>query len=533
MRYYKYLFLLLLAGTTVISCKKSTFVDANINPSTLTSTDPGNQFLYAAIHCPNDFEYYYDVYRAISPWMQYLTGPAGNGPSFTNEGGNFNYRYGNFYNNVGIPLSDIPHLIAKMPTDQQAARVYEEAIASIYKAYYAFYVSDINGRIPYTHAFQARYGGTLTPVYDPQQALFDTLDVQIKAAVKTLETSQSANQILYGGYDPFFGSSGNETTAWIKAGNALRLKIGMRLLKRDATTLAAIAKDVLSDANQMSSIADSWVLYAGPSFATQTSNYNPTGFLASRTMTNFMTTYGDPRIRIYFRTNKKGNYLGSPVNPDTCKLPYYQNLYQNSPDTFSAVQHRLFTPNFDEGDGNGVGTGVSFFPVLTYAEYCFIRAELGARGITTDPAATWYANGVTASIQFYSAMGKATGISNFTPVAASEITSYLAMPGITYNPARAIEQIACQAYIDFYRQPSEAWAWWKRTGYPTTTSVVAWSPLTTSGTPLTLPRRVALQTLAVSDANYANQQAAFKAMESDANFGTPDNASGRVWWDMP
>ncbi|GGA97459.1 SusD/RagB family nutrient-binding outer membrane lipoprotein [Puia dinghuensis] len=533
MRYNKYFFFLLLAGTTVVSCKKSTFVDANVNPSTLTSTDPGNQFLYAAVHCPNDFEAYYDNLRAVSPWMQFFTGNAGNGPSFTNEGGNFNYRYGNFYGNVGVPLSDIPHLVAKMTTAQQAARVYEEAIATIYKAYYGFYVSDVNGSIPFTQAFLARYGGTLTPTYDPQQALFDTLDLQIKTAVKTLETSQSTTQTLYGGYDPFFGASSNQVTAWIKAGNALRLKIAMRLLKRDPTTLAAIAKDVLSDANQMSSITDSWVLTAGPSFATQSSNYNPQGFLASRTLVNFMSTYGDPRLRIFFRKNKNGNYLGSPVNPDTCSLTYYQNLYQSSPDTFSAVQHRLFTPNYDEGDGNGVGTGTSFFPVITYAEYCFIRAELGARGITTDAAATWYTNGVTASIQFYSSMGSAAGISNFTAVSSAEITAYLATPGITFNPAKAIEQISCQAYLDFFRQPSEAWAWWKRTGYPTTTSVVAWSPLTSSGTALTLARRVALQSLPVSDANYNNQQAAFKAMEADAGFGTPDNAGGRVWWDMP
>ena len=74
--------------------------------------------------------------------------------------------------------------------------VYEVAIAAIFKAYYAFYVSDINGSIPYSQAFQARYGGTLTPVYDPQQELFDTLDLQIKTAVKTLETSQGAEQIL-------------------------------------------------------------------------------------------------------------------------------------------------------------------------------------------------------------------------------------------------------------------------------------------------------------------------------------------------
>ena len=79
-------------------------------------------------------------------------------------------------------------------------------------------------------------------------------------------------------------------------------------------------------------------------------------------------------------------------------MPRYAALY-SVPDTLSPLQHRLFTPNYDEG--NGPGDGIGFFPFLTYAEYCFIRAELGARNITSDDAATWYTKGVTASINFY------------------------------------------------------------------------------------------------------------------------------------
>ncbi len=536
------LLILLLPAIFIVSCKKSTFVQANINPSTLTTLEPGNQFLVASTHVSNDFEYYYDVLRAIMPWMQYTTGSGGNAPSFTNQSGNFNYRYGNFYGNVGVPLEDIPHQIAKMG-EAAATRVYENNIATIYKAFYAFYVSDINGSIPYSQAFEARYGGTLTPVYDPQEALFDSLDNQIKGAIASLETAQAITQVLYGAFDPFYGtttpfissapSPAAETLSWIKAGNALRLKIAMRLIKRDPATVQSIVTQVLADANQMAGNADSWVLFAGPSFATSTSNYNPTGFLASGPLVKYMLTNSDPRIRVFFRTNVNGVYRGVSPNPDSTTLQSYQDLFANSPTIFSAVQHRLFTPNFDEGDGNGPGTGVAFFPVITYAEYCFIRAELGARGISSDPASNWYTNGVTASLQFYDAMAKSTGISGYTALAGSEISNYLAQPAVAFNSTTAFEQIACQAYVDFYRQPTEAWAWWKRTGFPTaTSSILAWEPLTTNGAPLVLARRASLTVLPASDPNYANQQAAFADMEKDPGFGTPDNAGGRVWWDM-
>jgi hypothetical protein len=106
------------------------------------------------------------------------------------------------------------------------------------------------------------------------------------------------------------------------------------------------------------------------------------------------------------------------------------------------------------------------------------------------------------------------------------------MPGVLFDPTKAVEQIVCQAYLDFYRQPSEAWAWWKRTGFPNTTSVLAWSPLTSNGTTLVLTRRASLQLAAPGDANYANQKAAYDAMATDPDFGTgPSDAFGRVWWD--
>lgn len=533
MKLYKYSLLLLMPLTMLVSCKKSDFVKANISPSTLASVDPGAQFLYASRSLPNDFEAYYDILRDLHAWMQYTTGNTGNGPSFNTPGSHFDYRYGNFYGNVGTPLSDIPHLIEKMSTSDQAARVYENAIASIYKAYYGFYVSDINGSIVYSQAFQARYGGTLTPVYDPQQSLFDTLDAQVKAAVAVLESNPSTTQVLYGSYDPFFAG---QPLAWAKAGNALRLKMAMRLLKRDPTKLASIVADVLTDANQMSSVADSWVLLVGPIFAdpSGTGNYNPTGFLAAQPVVDFMNTYNDPRIGIFYRRNSNGVYKGSPTSPDVCALPANQALYTASDTPFSQLQHRLFTPNFDENDGNGSGTGVGFYPVITYAEYCFIRAELAARAIsgTMLSAATWYTNGVTASIQFYDARATAAKVTGYTAVTAGQITTYLGQANIAFDATKAVEQIACQAYLDFYRQPSEAWAWWKRTGYPNTTSVLAWSPLTASGTTLPLPRRASLLSFSTADANYTNQKAAFDAMAQDPGFGTPDNAFGRVWWDQ-
>jgi Starch-binding associating with outer membrane len=531
MKLYKYLMLLSIPLVVGISCKKSAFVKANEDPATLTSVDPDAQFLFAASNLTNSFEAYYDYYRDIMPWMQYWTEGSGNGLEFTGLSGNFDYRYAQYYGYVGLALADIPHLISNMTTAEQATRQYEAAIASIYMAYYTFYTSDINGSIPYSQAFQARYGGTFTPVYDTQQSIFDTLDTQIKTAVATLESSPSTAQVLYGGNDPFYGGVALE---WAKAGNALRLKIAMRQINLNPAAATTIAQSVLADANQMSSITDSWVLYVGNAYAIQGGNFDAVGFLASRPIVKFMTTTNDPRLGIFYRQNNAGLYAGSPTDPDTCADAYWQAQYKATDTPISPIQHRLFTPDYNENDGNGVNTtGTGFYPVLTYAEYCFIRAYLGAKSLTSDDPGTWYNNGVTASIQFYSQQAVAAGISGFTAVSAGQIATYLTQPGVAFSTTTAANQIACQAYLEFYRQPAEGWAWWKMTGYPNTTSVVAWEPLTSNGVTDVLNRRAALTVLAASDPNFANQNAAFTQMETNPLFGSsPSNAQGRVWWDV-
>lgn len=523
----------LLLLTALAGCKKEAFVEANISPSTLYEVQPEDQFLAAAAGSQDDFEYYYDVYRGLNLWLQYATlgGATGNSLNFTNPTANFNYRYGKvFFERVGTRLADGIRIIDNMPAEEKATRVHQKAIMQIFKAYYAFYVSDINGSIPYTEAFQGRYGGTLTPTYQTQQELFDVLDQEIEAAVKTLETAQPAAQFMMGNNDPFFGRVADQSAAWAKAGNALRLKIAMRLMKRDPEKLKAIANEVIADPVQMSSIDDSWTLYTGASYADANGNYNPDNFLASKPVVDFMLDKGDPRLRIFYRPNETENkYVGSFTSPDESRLPANQPLYATT-GAISELQHRLFTPNFDEG--NGVGDGEGFFPILTYAEYCFLRADLIARGYTTGDAKEWYDKGVKASIEYYNKRAVAAKVENFAQVTSAEINDYLAEPGVAFDPAKATEQIAVQAYLDFFRQPSEAWAWWKRTGFPNTTSVLKWSNLTSNGSQMRVARRASINVLPTTNLNFQNQQAAINTMAQDPGFGSgPNDSFGRVWWD--
>ena len=91
--------------------------------------------------------------------------------------------------------------------------------------------------------------------------------------------------------------------------------------------LASIATEVLADPIQMSSVDDSWFLPVGPSYADANGNFNPTGFVASKPLVDFFQAHGDPRLRIFYRENKDGDYVGSYTNPDVLHTTTNAPLY--------------------------------------------------------------------------------------------------------------------------------------------------------------------------------------------------------------
>ncbi|WP_234736513.1 SusD/RagB family nutrient-binding outer membrane lipoprotein [Tellurirhabdus bombi] len=563
--YKNYVSGFLVAGTLLFgSCQKESFVETNVNPEGLTSVPPASQFLNATVSIHDrDFEAYYDFYRRIMPWMQYSTGVTGNGQNFTQVYDNFGQRYNALYTTVGNALSDVERLVANLPAEEQPRYVHMIRIARVLKAYYAFYVSDVHGSIPYTEAFQARYGGTQTPKYDTQATLFATLDTELKEAITTLKTPQTAPQVALGTNDQYYGGN---TQQWVKAANALRLKIAMRLSKRDPAKLKTIALEVLASpaSDLMGSNADSWVFTTPAGFTGDAnSNFFPEVLRASKPLVDFMWETQDPRNDAFFTPNgysqanidllianrqlpagtreSTRRYVGGFTSPDQSQAAQnIQRFYTartvrvnnatTTIDTLSFIQPRLFQASYAV---NGtVGTGRNYFPVINYADFCLMRAELAATGITTESAKTWYDTGVTASLDWYDSVAQGAQVANYTPMTAAEKAAYLAQPKVAFNQAKALDLIASQQYIHFLRQPSEGWATWKRTGYPNATSTLVLPPLVSNGAVLTIPRRVPLGIPSPTEPNYENRKAAYDEMAKEPGFGRDlQDATGRVWWD--
>lgn len=566
-KYKTWTWVVALSCISLSGCKKEDFVELNTNPVILDKITPEQEFMDASIRLNGDrLEWYYDNLRGIMPWMQMSTPLNGNGTSFISESGNMrNVRYGLFYPSVGAALTDIQVMISQMSQEEQAKRVNQVAIAGIVKAYYAFYVSDINGSIPYTEGFRGKYDAAFTPKYDTQPELFDILENELKAHVATLSATPSVPQTSYGDRDMFFKG---DVTKWIKTANAVRLKMAMRLMKRDPAKMATRVQEILQTAGQMAANEDSWIFEANATYAAG-GDWSALNLRAPKPTVDFMYDNSDPRIRFFYQPNyftqanfnlakEQGKipanavydnrrYYGVPTNPETSAAAPAQQFFTSvtiskagasgivgpvSLDTLSNLQPRLFAA------GENAGTGVNFFLMLTYADYCFMRAELAARTVTGDNAKEWYDKGVTASIKMYDSMANRAkitdreNVANYVAATDEEIQAYLAKPAIAYNAATGLDQIACQAYLNFFKQPNEAWALYKRTGLPNTSSQIKMERMIISGAEQQIPRRASLPFPSPSNLNYQNITNAYTDMAKDPDFGAgSSDIFGRVWWD--
>jgi len=541
---------LLVCAGMLTSCTDD-FQEINSNPENLEKANLEGMFAKSVHDAFNSSsEYYYDNYRRLMPWTQLWVPRAGNRVDFISNGGNMNTRYGLFYKNVGNLLVDVEKQIDKLTEEEKAAYVYMKTIAGIFKSYYAFYVSDINGSIVYTEAFQARYGGILKPKYNTQEELFELLDTELKNAVNTLKTDQTTDQISYENSDLFFGG---DVDKWIKAANSLRMRIAFRLMKRNPEKMKAICEEVLAD-DIISSNEDNWML-VGATVFTEHGNYDPQeNYVGTANMIDFMYNNEDPRISYFFHKNefdqanidkaiaagklKAGTvenaqrYVGMVTSPDAAeeldsKFSVLKVSDKLSLDTLSVAQQRMWKADYDGGSGQ-----VSF-PVITFADVCFMRAELYARNILTGNAEEWYNKGVKASIEMYEVMAKKAKIENFSAIEDGAIDNYLAQDKVKYNAATGVEQIAVQSFLSYYKLPNEAWALIKRTGYPNSASqIFPLEEFVAEGIKVAMPRRALLNEPASSDWNYENANAALEDMKKDADFGgNPSNIHGRVWWD--
>lgn len=221
-------------------------------------------------------------------------------------------------------------------------------------------------------------------------------------------------------------------------------------------------------------------------------------YLASK-LVNTLKTTNDPRLPLLAKSvtiNGTPTYQGIDVALTDNQLSQLIRANYSTPNT-STFFSLTFTP----------------IPVyaLTYSDVCFYKAEaaLLGWGLNSADAYTYFVDGVKAAmaIQPY----------NLTTLPANYEQNVLSFTGL--NDQQKMEKIATQKWISLFGRNMEAFAEWRRTGYPTLTP----GPNPGSTNSL-IPRR----------AIYSSDEAALNEThfnEAVSRMSNGDSFLSKVWWD--
>ena len=325
----------------------------------------------------------------------------------------------------------------------------EMGMARIMRVFIYHRITDTHGDIPYSEAGKGYIDGTLKPKYDPQQDIYMDMLKELEEAVAQIggSSTMGVSDVMFGG----------NTTKWKAWGNSMMLRLAMRMTKADAASAQAWAVKAISGGTMTSNDHIAAVTHTdGP----EGINKNGHGEVFDvDSQMRMSATFGahladDPRLSVLFAPGSNASTIVGMPNGRTS-------------DTYTGTDGVSYAGISDRNiyaQTHPVLRGKDVPMVLqTYAEVEFLKAEAAIRGWISSSAEDHYNKGVTAAMKMLKQLYPAS-----TAITDAQITTFLAGPGKLAATFPANWEMVMDEYwkVTFLNE-YEAYANWRRTGYPT------------------------------------------------------------------
>jgi len=463
-------FLSLLAGS-FSSCKKQ--LDENyLNPE-LTTTGSlskllSGMYLNKRIH-PSYWDFYtfvmpftaaYAQTAALSPgaqmyipstsytenrWVDFYDGVAGTDYNYDGPGIMSNYR-------------EMQTTYSALSATQQEEQLVYLKIAEVMVYDQASQMIDLWGDIPFSESNSLNTTRSLSYAkFDDAASLYDTMITNLKALntyfdTATVATTQSS--ALSSGDLMFAG----DLSKWQRYANSLRLRLLMRISNYDESTAKSEVSTMLNNAGTYPLITSNdynAVIWMNSTTLRSDLNDVFTGYpyAPAYLLDTMMVANGDPRTDVFWDANSTNGFKGFPSNGTSA---------QYDAGGYATYDSATFFYNYNIPS-----------VLMTAAEVSFLKAEADERW-SLGTAQTDYENGITQSTAFYysinSKMVLKTGdYTALTAPTATTISTFLLQSAIAYSgtTTEKLAKIYTQKWMNFFiLQAGQAWAEYRRTGYP-------------------------------------------------------------------
>ena len=517
MKKFKILILISITISILTGCSKD-FEEINKNPYALTSIDPALILTNAQRTSYTGF--WEGEQTIVQQFVNAYNTGATAGFNFNEDNNNFNTPPWNTLYPGTLKL--LEHIVNELKTSTTRTNLYN--MARIWKAYEYMVLVDTYGDIPYSQSGKAYLEAIFYPKYDKDEVIYDALYNEFKTATAALDPSKDLVR-----EDLFFGTSASaaiQVAQWKKLGYSLLLRLGMRYSKLDAVKARNIVQEAFNG-GVMQANADN-VFLKFDAVYNNTLNAGPRGtnpyfYYLAHPFVNQLKTTKDPRLKYISGKYSNPNQVLALV-PDTITdnqfgfpIGYDQTSVLNAPgyrgtagtgQNYSQLNFTVF----------GSALAPAFF--VTNAQTKFLLAEAAFRGWLTGlsgalTAQQYYEAGIRASMDEYSLY---PNVSNPAIPTALQ-SSYLTDPSVAYSPVDALRQINTQYWIASVGNGAEAFANFRRSGFPALTPN-AYNNNLSGG----FARRFAYPN-EESSRNSANY------LEAVTSIGGNDNLTTRVFWD--
>lgn len=403
-------------------------------------------------------------------------------------------------------------IISQIEDDPERANLLN--MTRIIQAYAFMTLTDTYGDVPYTEGGKGFTDQIILPKYDTQESIYNGIIQELTQAGAALNAGGKieTGDILYAG----------DIQKWKRLGYSLLLRAGMRLSKANATQ----AQQVVAAAFQggvMQSNDDNFVVRHDNNYnngigntlnATEANNY----YLVEP-FVDFLKNSSDPRLSAI-----AVRYVGAKSGPEqtaarastdaAVQIGMPMGHDNNSIVPVAANLGLASFYDFSQADRTRVVKRDAPMFICTYAQTQLLLAEARQRGwITAGNAADYYKNGVTAHMEQMALYDPGSAI------APEAIEDYFKIAANNFDAANALKQINDQYWVASFLNGPEAFANFRRSGYP----ALAPNPYPNKDISGDFIRRL----------TYPSSEIAVNADNVNEAIGRmgPDNLETRVWWD--
>ena len=514
------------------------FEEMNRNPTTSTQMDPN--IMLPAIQMQltgGRYEQWRNGLIYSSIWMQHWAGEYAS-IEYGGKGKKNNVYMGALWETqYPREVKNVVDMVDRTADDPGMSNI--NAVARIMKVYIFSRLTDLYGDIPYFQAGGGYTSGVLTPEYDRQEDIYYDFFEELELAVEALdiEGDPITHDLYYNG----------DISKWKKFGNSLRLRLAMRLVKVDPDKARmeaeeAIASGTMQDISDIAVMQHIDVPFGGSVFGGNGLSYafmnvspEESPFRITTTFAGYMQETKDPRITMYARS-----YLKDEERTDITKEvhqalgSYVEMGLMPSKFLYEAVGGPIIIPV--NGEPEQVARAYQLmqpsiyitrpaapYVIMGYAEVELWKAEAAVRGWTTGASAqehfeTALVAGVVQMVEIFGAPeATETEIDDFS------IAAFVAANPLL--PGEELEQINLQLWVNFALNGQEAFANWRRSGYPDIEFPNPYPGENQTGGEI--PRRLEYP---VNEylLNTENVEEAVSRLP-----GGVDDWMARVWWDAP